>query len=118
MLPEIPGTVMLHRRGSCVPTVIACLPQLKDEDVVIEGWVRFGKHGPMHEHTWMVIEGEIFDPSLVQFEKLKSFPKPLQRVAERIMTASEYRRTWRQAISPWWIDRCRNFGVSVSSTHA
>jgi len=35
MLPEIPGTVMLHRRGSCVPTVIACLPQLKDEDVVI-----------------------------------------------------------------------------------
>ena len=33
MLPEIPGTVMLHGRGSCVPTVIACLPQLKDEDV-------------------------------------------------------------------------------------
>jgi hypothetical protein len=31
----------------------------------------------MHEHTWMVIDGEIFDPSLVQFEKLKSFPKPI-----------------------------------------
>jgi hypothetical protein len=77
MLPEIPGTVKLHWRGSCVPTVIACLPQLKDEDAVIEGWGRFGNHGPMHEHTWMVIDGEIFDPSLVQFEKLKSFPKPI-----------------------------------------
>jgi hypothetical protein len=113
MLPQVPNTVKLHRRGSCVPTVIACLPQLKDDDCVIEGWVRFGNHGPVHQHTWMMTEEGVFDPSLVQFAKLKSFPKPLQRTPERVMTVSEYRCTWRGAISPWWIDRCRSFGVIV-----
>ena len=78
MFPVIPAAVKLHRRGSCVPTVIACLPHLMDDqDFVIEGRVSFGDRGWIHEHTWMIIDGRIFDPSFVQFEQVKSFSKPL-----------------------------------------
>ncbi len=117
MFPVIPDAVKLHRRGSCVPTVIACLPYMKDgRDFVIEGWVRFGNRGWKHEHTWMIIGGKVFDPSLVQFEQLQAFPNPLHRLQERGIPVREYRRAWRDALSPWWIDRCRSFGVSPWST--
>jgi hypothetical protein len=50
---------------------------MDDQDFVIEGRVSFGDRGWIHEHTWMIIDGRIFDPSFVQFEQLKSFSKPL-----------------------------------------
>ena len=115
MLPVIPESVKLRRRGSCVPTVIACLPHLKHgRDFVIEGWVSFGDRGWEHQHTWMLVDGIIFDPSLVQFEHLQTFSKPLHRRQGWINTVREYRSNCAD-LSRWWIERCLSFGVTPSA---
>jgi hypothetical protein len=114
MLPTLPDTIKLHTPGSCVPTAIACLPQLKDgRDYVIEGWVRFGDRGHMHEHTWMVVAGQTFDPSIIQFRRLKGYDKGPRRQFSKVMPVEEYRIHWQLTRSPWWLARLRSFGVQL-----
>lgn len=115
MLPTLPETLKLDRPGSCVPTAIACFPQLKDgRDFVIEGWVRFGKRGRLHEHTWMEIDGQTFDPSLVQFRRLRNFEQGPSRQYAKIMTPAEYEFHYLCAmVSPWWRARLQEFGVQL-----
>jgi len=104
---EAPPPRLLRAYGNRLSSIYEGWARLR-----IEGWVRFGNRGWKHEHTWMIIGGKVFDPSLVQFEQLQAFPNPLHRLQERGIPVREYRRAWRAAFSPWWIDRCRSFGVS------
>jgi hypothetical protein len=114
MLPTILNTIKIHRPGSCVPTAIAYLPQLKDgRDYVIEGWVQFGERGQQHEHTWMVVDGQIFDPTIIQFRRLRHYDKGPRRQFSKVMPVEEYRFWWRLSRSPWWIARLRSFGVQL-----
>jgi hypothetical protein len=77
MLPVIPESVKLRRRGSCVLTIIACLPHLKHgRDFVIEGWMIFGDRGWEHQNTWMLVDGIIFDPRSCSLNIYKHLPNP------------------------------------------
>lgn len=115
MLPKLPETVKIERPGACVPTAIACLPQLKDgRDFVIEGWVQFGARGRQHEHTWMVVADEIFDPSIVQFRRLRHYDKGPRRQFRKVLTVDEYRAHCLLALcNPFWRARLTSFGVQL-----
>jgi hypothetical protein len=94
-----------RRRGSCVPAVVTLLSQLEQgRDFIYEGYVVLdtGKHD---EHTWMEIEGILFDPTAAQYRK-----RQREYIVVKRFTVSAYREQWRRARSHWWDERVRSFG--------
>jgi hypothetical protein len=113
-LLEIPASIRCDRRGSCVPVTLFCLPQLVEgRDFVIEGWVSFGT--TKERHTWMVIDGKIFDPSLVQFCRFKNYAFGPTYMARFKHTPVDFRRYWDGYKSFSWRARLASFGVPRTS---
>lgn len=112
--PAIPASVKCGRRGSCVPVALFCLPQLvESRDFVVEGWVSFGTG--KQEHTWMLVDGKVFDPSLAQFRRFKSYAAGPAYTARVVWSPSEVRRIWASTKSDWWRRRLSTFGVPRSN---
>lgn len=113
-LPEIPASIQCGRRGSCVPVALFCLPQLvMGRGFFVEGWVSFGTG--KQEHTWMLIDGEIFDPSLVQFRRFKNYAAGPTYTARVVWSPADVRYIWAGKRSAWWRERLTSFGVPRTS---
>ena len=70
---QLPKSFRCWRRSSCVPAAIVLLPQLQhSRDFIIEGYVCLGNDPRRHEHTWMEVDGAIFDPTLIQFRRFRA----------------------------------------------
>jgi hypothetical protein len=113
-VPEIPASIKCRRRGSCVPAMLCCLPQLVEgRDFVVEGWICFD--GQRHEHTWMLIDGEVFDPTVVQFLRFRGFPGGHLYIPKTKFTPLEIKLNWQANKSAWWRNRLASFGVPSTS---
>jgi hypothetical protein len=114
-MPDIPASIRCGRRGSCVPVALYCLPQLVEgRDSIVEGWVSFGSSGNQ-QHTWMHVDGVIFDPTIIQFRRFKEFSAGARYDSILIMPPSQYRDQWLSQKSPWWRYRLQLFGVPSTS---
>ena len=108
----LPPTLKLSRLSACIPTVIALLPHLMDgRDFVLEGWIRFSTRGWWHEHTWMQVDGQVYDPSIIQFKRLKTYSaSPFRDILRRI-PCRLYKEEWMLSINEFWRKRLKEFGV-------
>jgi hypothetical protein len=114
IMPEIPVSIRCSRRGSCVAAALYCVPQLAEgQDLILQGYVSFGS-GREQEHTWMQVEGVIFDPTVIQFRRFKHFSDGPNYVCVRSMRPSEYRASWLSLKSTWWRERLEFFGVPAT----
>jgi hypothetical protein len=107
--------VRIDRRGSCVPTALYCIPFLNQErDVIVEGWVSFPPSTRKHQHTWLIIDGELYDPSLVQFKRMRFFSADRVRRSEKQrMSPAKYFVSFALALDDFWRERLRRFGVDI-----
>lgn len=114
-MPKIPASIRCGRRGSCVPVALYCLPQLVEgRDFITEGDVSFGS-SLQQQHTWMLIDGVIFDPTIIQFRRFKEFSAGTRYDSVLIMSPSQYRVSWLSQKSPWWRERLQLFGLPETS---
>ena len=107
----------LSRRGSCVPAAIEMLPGLiEGRDFIVEGKVRFTSR-KWEKHTWMEIDGEVYDPSILQFSHFKGYPR-VEYSVERRLGINEFRAIWQvvagkgSCLRAFWQDRLQSFGVN------
>ena len=117
-MPVLPKGFKYWWRGACVPAALLVMGQLVEgRDFVVQGMVRFARRdigACWHEHTWMEIDGEIYDPTLVQFRVLKSFrPDPFRNVVVRF-GADDWRRQVAQRDLLFWAARVCEFGGRIS----
>jgi hypothetical protein len=108
--PVIPRGVQFWKRGACVPVAMLLSQQMRSDQYIVQGWVRFGRG--WQEHTWMLIDDGPFDPTLVQFKKFKNFPNCQRRIRD-VRTVDEYRFHSRIAMkNAFWRNRVQMFGIS------
>lgn len=114
-LPEIPASIKCGRRGSCVPVALFCVPLLVEgRDFVVEGCVSFGTG--KQEHTWMLIGGKIYDPTLIQFRRFKSYSAGPTYTSHAMWSPTEMRQIiWASKKSDWWRERLASFGIPLTS---
>jgi hypothetical protein len=100
------------RRGSCVPAaMVLCRDMVSGRDFVVEGLVRFGSDIREHEHTWVEINGIVYDPTFIQFRRFFRYGSPQYTVVRRI-DVGEYRLLSRSALGiGFWRSRLYQFGV-------
>jgi hypothetical protein len=105
--------IRTNQLGSCVPTALYCIPDLKDgRDLVIEGTVRFPPSKAKDRHTWLIINGQLFDPTLVQFARRRHFDAAaVIREEVHRLEPSDYLAAFCVGYNQFWHDRLIRFGV-------
>jgi hypothetical protein len=107
---EVPEGVQVWKRGSCVPVAMLCLQHLVyPRDLVVEGYVRF--RSDWQEHTWMEIDGKIFDPTFIQFRRFKGYPRAERKIKNTFPPPYYKQQVEFAMLDRMWRERVQLFGI-------